>query len=131
MKRLLSWGWIFALMAASLAPAPLGAQSAASTNPFEKSIQEIQSQITAWDHQANIQIVLVIAVVVFGAVISVLQKSTGNAAKVATIVLGLATSIVTGINAKVFSVDYRSLQRAAMEGNAIVRKLHGMLAVFA
>jgi len=130
MKRLLSCGWILALMAASLAPAPLRAQSAATTNPFEKSIQEIQNQITAWDHQASIQIVLVIAVVVFGAVISVLQKSTGNAAKVATVVLGLATSIVTGINAKVFSVDYRSLQRAAMEGNAIVRKLHGMLAVF-
>jgi hypothetical protein len=130
MKRLLLCGWIFALMAASLAPAPLRAQSVATTNPFEKSIQEIQNQITAWDHQANMQIVLVIAVVIFGAVISVLQKSTGNAAKVATIVLGLATSIVTGINAKVFSVDYRSLQRAAMEGNAIVRKLHGMLAVF-
>ena len=129
MKKLYLCSLVAFLLAGDLAVVPAAAQNT-SNDRFETSVQEIEQQIGSWEHQANLQIAFVVAVVVFGALISAFQGSRQPWSKIATLILGIATSIFTGINAKVFSADYRSLQRAAIEGHAIVRKLHGMIAVF-
>lgn len=128
--RLLYTILILVLIASSLDPVVLKAQTTVD-NPlktFEMEIQDFQQQIGAWERQAHIQIVLVAAVVVFGALISAFQGSEKKWSRVATLSLGIATSICTGINSQVFSADYRSLHRAASEGQSIVRKLHNIIA---
>jgi len=75
--RLLYTILILILIASSLDPVLLKAQTTVD-NPlktFEMEIQDFQQQIGAWEHQALIQIVLVAAVVVFGALISAFQGS--------------------------------------------------------
>jgi hypothetical protein len=100
------------------------------TDSFEKQLQDFQQQIRAWERQANIQVVCILAVGAFGVAVAALQSVKKTWSTVLTVVLGIATSVFTGINSKGFIADYRSLQRAATEGHAIVRKLDGMIAVF-
>jgi hypothetical protein len=100
------------------------------TDPYEKTIQDEQQQIRTWERQADIQIVCILALGAFGIAISALQGVKKNWSKALTFVLGIATAVLTLINSKAFTADYRSLEHAAMEGNAIVRKLDGMIVVF-
>jgi hypothetical protein len=100
------------------------------TDGLERQIQDFQQQIRAWERQANIQVVLLVAVVLFGATISALQAVKKPWSKGFTVVLGIATTVCTAITGKGFIADYRSLQRAATEGHAIIRKLEGMITVF-
>jgi len=99
-------------------------------NPFAEPVLEVQGDITKWERDANIQIGLVIGIIVFGALITVFQSSKQNWCKTATVALGIATSVLTGISAKVFPADYRSYQNAATEGKAVLKNLEVMNAVF-
>lgn len=101
-----------------------------STNPFDKPVEDVRQEIQRWERNANIQISFVIAIILFGALISAFQGSTQKWGKVATLVLGITTSVLTGINAKVFSQDYRTLQSAATEGRVILKRLDTIVAYF-
>jgi hypothetical protein len=132
MKQLRLLYAILILIAVSINPVLLKAQTTVN-NPlktFEMEIQDFERQIGAWERQAHIQITLVVAVVVFGALISAFQGSAKKWSKVATLTLGIATTVCTGINSQAFSADYRSLHRAASEGQSIVRKLNNIIANF-
>ena len=123
--------FVLIIIAVCLDPVVLGAQTANDPlKTFQMEIQDFQQQIGVWERQAHTQIALVVAVVVFGALISGFQGSAKKWSKVATVALGIATSICTGINSQVFSADYRSLQRAASEGQSIIRRLNNIIANF-
>jgi hypothetical protein len=131
-RRILRTILVFITLGAGLDPVLLRAQTPVN-NPlktFEMEIQDFQQQIGIWERQAHTQIALVVAVVIFGALISAFQGSAKKWSKAATLVLGIATSICTGVNSQVFSADYRSLQHAAIEGQNVVRKLRNIIANF-
>lgn len=67
---------------------------------------------------------LTITVIVFGALITVLQSSKRSWCKTTTVILGAATSIFTGINAKVFSADYRFLQQSSIDARVLIDQLN-------
>jgi hypothetical protein len=123
---------ILILIALTLDPALLKAQVPVNNQleKFESVVQDVERQVGAWESQAHYQIALVYAVLVFGALISAFQGSAKKWSKLATLALGIATSVCTGINAKVFSADYRTLQHAANEGHIVVRKLRYVIAKF-
>lgn len=106
------------------------AAPSALVNPFQQLIEDVQRDIAKWDRDAGIQIGVVIAIVVFGALIAVFQKSSQPWCKWTTVVLGLCTSVLTGVSAKVFSADYRSYQDAVIEGRAVLKKLELINASF-
>ena len=109
-----------------LASAPLLTAQTAVQQP-QKLIDDRMTTILGWEHEAHIQIALAIVIIVFGASVGVLQAYNRSWCKVMTVVLGAGISVMTGINSKVFEADYRALQRAALEGRAIVRSLNEIL----
>ncbi len=102
---------------------------AAQINPFEKPVQEVQRDITRWERNENIQIAFVIAIITFGALITVFQKAKQDWCKTATLALGIAISMLTG-TAQFFSADFKGYRKAATEGRAVLKKLEVMNATF-
>lgn len=102
------------------------ASGGAGSSDLEKPIRDYERQIASWEREADLEIVLVVAVLIFGPLISLFQKSNSQWAKTATVALGLATSIITGINSKAFSADYRALHLASIDGRAITAQLWPM-----
>ena len=131
MRRLPSLFGMLLLLIFAVCPFSKAQTLPAQNNPFEKPVQDVQRDITRWERNANIQIGFVIGIITFGALITVFQSSTQSWCKTATVALGIATSILTGVNAKVFPADYRSYQRAASDGRAVVKRLEVMNATFA
>ncbi len=131
MKRLFLILWAAVTLAGFFWFTDLQAQTSnnAGGSALERPIRSDESQIASWDREANIQIVLVIAIAVFGALISLFQKWNDKWAKRVTISLGLATTILTGVNTKAFSADYRALRLAASEGRAITAQLWALVAI--
>lgn len=127
LKRITLFAFAALLLAGCLHVENMHAQSPnAGASDFEKPIRDYEKQIASWEREGDLEIALVIAVIVFGPLISLFQKWTSQWAKVATIVLGLATSIITGINSKAFTADYRALHLAAIDGRAITAQLWPM-----
>lgn len=124
------------MLLAGIAQHPIWASQAPAVtvnqgNPFEKPVQDIQRDIDRWDRSADIQITFIVVVIILAPFLTIFQGSTKKWAKVVTLALGVLISIFTGINARVFSADYRSYQRAATEGRAVVVTLDEMNATFA
>ena len=131
MQRLLLVFWAALTLAGFFWFTNLHAQTSNNSggSALERPIKSDERQIASWDREATIQIVLVIAVAVFGALISLFQKWNDRWAKTATVSLGLATTILTAVDTKAFSADYRSLRLAASEGRAITAQLWGLVAI--
>ncbi len=100
-----------------------------AVSALEQPIDKFQHQVDSWKNEARQEIVLVIALIVFGPFIALFQKSNSSWAKTATVALGIASSILTGVNSQAFSADYRGLKEAASEGEAIIAQLEGMVAI--
>jgi hypothetical protein len=128
MKRIAVLAFAALLVAGSFYIADTHAQASAGagTSDFEKPIVDYDKQIKSWEREAGIEIVLVGAVIVFGALVSLFQKWTTPWAKTTTVVLGIAITVITGINSKFFSADYRTLHLAAADGRAITAQLWPM-----
>ncbi len=94
-----------------------------TSSALDKPILRCEKQVASWQREAHIEIVLVIAVIIFGVVVSGLHGSNSPWAKKATLLLGIGTAIITGINSRVFTADDRTLRRAAFEGNAIINEM--------
>jgi hypothetical protein len=126
MRRLTLLISIGFLLAACLAPGGVLAQdpatSAASSN-LDRPIHACEQQVASWQREAYIEIAFVVAVIIFGVLVSALQGSSSLWAKRAILLLGIATAILTGITSRVFTADDRTLRRAAFEGNLVVSQL--------
>ena len=61
--------------------------------------------------------------------IAACQVSKSKPVKIIAAILGVTTSALTFVNAKVFTADYGSLRRAATEGRAIVAQLEGVVSL--
>ncbi len=105
-----------------LASAPAG-----QVDWHDQLIAERQTVIIEWNRQAELQELMIIAVIVFGAAVTVLQSWSARPCKVATVILGAAVSVFTGIDAKVFQSDYRSLRASAIEGKNLLDHLNVVL----
>ena len=115
---------------AALAHTPLlfGQTPAAGwIQPLQKLIDERLVTIGRWESQAHFQIYLTIGIIVFGATVGILQAYKREWCKVATMVLGAAISVMTGVNTKVFDADYRALQRSAAQARTVIRNLEATL----
>lgn len=95
----------------------------AAISELERPIRACEQQVASWRREEVLQIIFVLAVSIFGVVISYLQKSDAKWSKTATVVLGIATAILTAINARVFSADDRTLRRAVFEGGTVISQL--------
>ena len=130
MKQMRLFFTVLVFFVASFSPVLVKAQTTVNDplETFKMEVQDFKQQIAVWERQAHIQIALVVAVVVFGALISAFQGSAKRWSKVATLTLGVATTICAGVNSQAFSADYRSFQRAAIEGESIIRKMNNIIA---
>ena len=90
---------------------------------YEEQVKRCQQTIETWHRDVGIQIALLIAITVFGVVISVLQGLKYGWCKVATVVLGAATSIITIVSTTVFSADYRFLKRSTIDAQELTDQL--------
>lgn len=114
------------LIAVFLIPESVHAQVPATnavTSEIEQPIRGCEQQVASWLREAHIEIAFIVAVIVFGVVISTLQGSKTGWAKRVTVLLAVGTAILTGINSRVFTADDRTLRRAAFEGNAIIGQM--------
>lgn len=99
-----------------------GATKAVSSD-LERPIHACEQQVASWRSEERIEIAFVIAVIVFGVIISTLQGLNSRWTKTTTLVLGVATAIITSVNSRVFTADDRTLRRAAFESDAVIRQL--------
>lgn len=128
---------ILAMLVAGLT-SQLACAQGAPTNPtqqnqieaLEKPVAEIRQEIRGWELSAEIQVVLIVSVITFGALISAFHGSKGRWGRGMVLALGIATSIVTGINAKLFPADYRALFRASRDAEVIAVRLGEMIGIF-
>jgi hypothetical protein len=93
------------------------------SSDLERPIHACEQQVASWRSEERIEIAFVIAVIVFGVIISTLQGLNSRWTKTTTLVLGVATAIITSVNSRVFTADDRTLRRAAFEGDAVIRQL--------
>jgi hypothetical protein len=105
--------------------APANSAQLAESRGFDKSISDIRQQVSGWKASAHTQVALVLAVFIFGGLISGFHATDNKWGKKTVLVLGIATSIVTAINGsgQVFSADYRALRVAVSEANRVVTRL--------
>jgi len=90
---------------------------------LDKPINDCEREVKGWQHAEVIEIVVLAMTCAIGVIISGLQKSANPAIKTATVVLGLAAAILTGINSIVFPADVKTLRRAVSDGSAVIRQL--------
>jgi hypothetical protein len=88
-----------------------------------QTIHEVQAVAQNWRWQAELQIAFVVAVIVFGALITIIQGVNRSWCKSATLVLGACITILTAVNTKVFSADYRVLQESAIDADQMIDQL--------
>ncbi len=90
---------------------------------LERPIYNCQQQVAAWQRTEIIEIVFLVLTLSLGVVIAALQKFKNDAAKNATILLGVISAILTGVNGTVFPADVKTLRRAVFDGSAVIDQL--------
>jgi hypothetical protein len=90
---------------------------------LERPIHACEQQVKGWQSEEHVEIILVIVVIALGVIISALQGSSSKWAKTTTLLLGIGTAILAGINSRIFTADDRTLRRAAFEGEAVIGQL--------
>ena len=97
--------------------------TAAAISDLERPIHACEQQVASWRREERVEIAFVVAVIVFGVIISSLHALNDNWARKTTLALGVATAILTGINSRIFTADDRTLRRATFEGNGVISQL--------
>jgi hypothetical protein len=95
----------------------------ANIGSHQQTIQQIRDIAQNWRWQAEVQISFVIAVILFGALITIFQGLSKGWCKPATLVLGACTTILTAVNTKVFSADYRVFQQSAIDADVMTDQM--------
>lgn len=94
---------------------------------YRQQIETCSRTIAKWQWQADLQIAFVIAVIFFGALVTIFQSVNKGWCKPAVLVLGACITILTSVNSKVFSADYRVLQQSVIDGRELVEDLNGVV----
>src|SRR5258708_3838922 len=94
-----------------------------STSDLERPIHNCERQVAAWQRVEIGEIVLLVVTFSLGVIIAALQKLKNDAAKNATIVLGVVTAILTGVNGTLFPADVKTLRRAVFDGDAVINQM--------
>jgi hypothetical protein len=89
----------------------------------QDTIHRFEAVAQNWRSQASLQIAFVLAVIVFGALITIFQGVNKGWCKPATLVLGACTTVLTAVNTKVFSADYRVFQQSAIDADQMTDQL--------
>ena len=127
MRRIVLFLFLGLLAASILVIGVASAQApgnAAGASNLEKPIRNCEQQVSGWRRAEAVEITFLIITFALGAVIAALQKLETPAAKNATIVLGIVTAILTGVNGTVFPADVKTLRRAVSDGNAVIGQLY-------
>jgi hypothetical protein len=90
---------------------------------LEMPIHHCEKQVALWQRTEWLELGFIVATLALGATISALQALKSDAAKNTTIVLGILTAILTGVNGSVFPADVKTLRRAVTEGGNDVDQL--------
>jgi hypothetical protein len=116
---------VVGLLATLLVCRVSGAQTpaGAAANTLENPIRDCERQVASWRRGQNVEIVFLVLTLAVGAVISALQASKMRSVKPITVVLGIITAILTGVNGTVFPADVKTLGRAIVDGDAVIRQL--------
>jgi hypothetical protein len=104
------------------------AQNSPTLDPLQKAIDEKVKIVNEWQSEARLQIIFAILIIVFGALVGILQGwSSKSWCKAVTVCLGAAITILTGVTNKSFKADYKTLQRAAADGRETIDELRDCL----
>jgi hypothetical protein len=110
---------IFLACGVAMAQAP----ASKAVSNLEKPIHDCERQVASWRRAQNVEIAFVIITLALGAIISALQASKKPSIKPITVVLGVITAVLTGVNGTLFPADVKTLGRAAVDGDAVIRQL--------
>jgi|HubBroStandDraft_1064217.scaffolds.fasta_scaffold03750_2 hypothetical protein len=90
---------------------------------LERPIHNCERQVASWRRVEIVEIVFLVVTFSLGGVIAALQKLKNDAAKNATIVLGVITAMLTGVNGTLFPADVKTLRRAVFDGDAVINQM--------
>jgi hypothetical protein len=79
--------------------------------------------VATWQHAEILQIGVLVAAFSIGVIIAAVQASKKEVIKNVTIVLGIVSAILTGVNGTLFPADVKALRRAIFDGNAAIDQL--------
>jgi hypothetical protein len=105
------------------------AQNPTAQITFDQTITTYNQQILQWDRNADWQVALIVSVIALGAITAAVQGLKAEKVKAITAVLGIASSIITGINANLFTTSYKSLREASTKGRAVVGEMESIVSI--
>ena len=85
--------------------------TAAAISDLERPIHACEQQVASWRSEELVEIAFVVAVIVFGVIISSLHALNDNWARKTTLALGVATAILT-VDRERINREYEQRQRA-------------------
>jgi hypothetical protein len=89
-----------------------------------------QSEVDGWEHQSEQQVYLSVAVGILGLLVSALQGSARTWTKALTVGVGFLISALTLLTNKVYTADYRTLERSVVQARPILEHLQGIILKF-
>jgi hypothetical protein len=90
---------------------------------LERPLHRCEQQVASWQRAEILEIGFLVATIAIGVIIAGVQASKNNLVKNVTVVLGIVSAILTGINSTLFPADVKALRRAIFDGNAAIDQL--------
>jgi hypothetical protein len=97
---------------------------------MQARLQHREAIVRDWQNQARQQMILAVTVGLLGLVVGLLQGSTKNWTRALTVFLGFCVSAITLCTNKIYSADYRTLQRSVNEAQLVIENLQSILGNF-
>lgn len=126
------WVQLLSVLLLMLAlPVPVVAQAAQTpgyVTGLDRIVRDRVATVTQWESAARVQIILTLAAILFGGVVTAIQPlGSKRWCKAITATLGLAVAVITGVTSKAFPVDYRLYQKSALQARARLNNLRDIL----
>ena len=92
-----------------------------------EQLQMYRGAVKNWGLMEDTQLLITVAVILFGTSITVIQGLEKGWTKRATLFLGTATTVLTGLSTKLFEADYRTYGQAVVQGTHILNQMTDVL----
>jgi hypothetical protein len=102
---------------------PQSATGGSTASDLERPIHRYEEQVASWQRAKILEIGFLVAASSIGVIIAFVQRSKHKVVKNVTVLLGIVSTILTGVNSTLFPADVKALQRAVFDGNAVIDQL--------
>ena len=97
---------------------------------MQQRLERRQAIVNGWGSEARQQIFFSVAIGMLGLVVGLLQASRKPWAKGLTVGVGFCVSAITLFTNKIYTADYRTLQKSVIEATPIIEDLQAILLTF-